>query len=126
MRLPKLPREPASVASSKTLRQPGTRPAFTQVQRGSFPGLSVRTERYRYTEWDGGKAGAELYDHDTDPHELNNLANSPSHAQIVKEHQALLKPIAEEAARAAEAARRRQDQAPDPEESRRQAAGSQP
>ncbi|MCC2668803.1 MAG: sulfatase, partial [Armatimonadetes bacterium] len=28
------------------------RPAFTQVQRGVFPGYSVRTERWRYTEWD--------------------------------------------------------------------------
>lgn len=31
------------------------RPAFTQVWRGGFPGHSVRTERWRYTEWDNGK-----------------------------------------------------------------------
>ncbi len=33
------------------------RPAYTQVQRGGFPGYSVRTERWRYTEWDDGKQG---------------------------------------------------------------------
>ena len=46
---------------------PWTRPAFTQVQRGSFPGHSVRTERWRYTEWNFGAEGAELYDHAADP-----------------------------------------------------------
>src|SRR5262249_56966161 len=34
------------------------RPAYTQVQRGNFPGYSVRTERWRYTERDDGKKGA--------------------------------------------------------------------
>ena len=38
-------------------------------------GYSVRTERWRYTEWDGGSAGAELYDELEDPHEWQNLAN---------------------------------------------------
>ena len=43
-------------------------------------GRSVRTERWRYTEWDEGRQGAELYDHDSDPAEMKNLANDPGSA----------------------------------------------
>jgi uncharacterized sulfatase len=60
------------------LRNPNARwdkPAFTQVRRGNaqngyFMGYSVRNERYRYTEWDEGRKGVELYDYDRDPNEL--------------------------------------------------------
>jgi uncharacterized sulfatase len=67
------------------------RPAFTQVWRGSFPGHSVRTERWRYTEWANGKQGAELYDHDADPRELHNLAGDAKHAAVVKDLRALVR-----------------------------------
>ena len=54
-------------------------PAVTQQVRNEggkmLMGYSVRTERWRYTEWDGGSAGAELYDELEDPHEWQNLAN---------------------------------------------------
>jgi arylsulfatase A-like enzyme len=48
--------------------------AFTQVTRNNFQGRSVRTERWRYTEWDEGRKGVELYDYSTDPGESRNLA----------------------------------------------------
>ncbi len=67
------------------------RPAFTQVQRGGFPGYSVRTERWRYIEWDDGNRGVQLYDHDADPHELHNLAHEPKFAQVVEELKGLVK-----------------------------------
>ncbi len=61
--------------------------ALTQVGRqgaGSrFFGYSVRTPRWRYTEWDEGRQGRELYDHESDPRELTNLADSSEHAATV-------------------------------------------
>ena len=46
---------------------------------GQFFGYSLRTPRWRYTEWDGGDAGIELYDHDNDPRELTNEAENDQH-----------------------------------------------
>lgn len=69
-------------------------PAYTQVKRGRDTfGRSVRTERWRYTEWEDGRAGAELYDHDTDPNEWRNLARDPAHAHTVEEMKRLLRAI---------------------------------
>jgi uncharacterized sulfatase len=45
-----------------------------------YLGRSVRTLRWRYTEWDEGKRGVELYDHRSDPEELVNLAGVPRYA----------------------------------------------
>ena len=60
------------------------KPAVTQVwhNRKSW-GYSLRTERYRYTEWLQGKAGRELYDHANDPEEINNLADQDQHAVLI-------------------------------------------
>jgi iduronate 2-sulfatase len=67
--------------------------AFSQYPRnipgaGGGMGYSVRTERYRYTEWvvKGTKdvRGSELYDYQTDPQENVNLAVLPEHAALVK------------------------------------------
>ncbi len=70
---------------------PWKKAAFTQVQRGRIAGRSVRTERWRYTEWDQGKQGAELYDHNTDPGEYYNLAGDPQHTETVAELRKLLR-----------------------------------
>jgi uncharacterized sulfatase len=61
------------------------KPAFSQVHRGSFSGYSVRTERYRYTQWDGGRQGEQLYDYQSDPQEYHNLANDPAYSSTLAE-----------------------------------------
>lgn len=54
-------------------------------------GYSIKTERYRYTEWKGeGDKRNELYDHTTDPQELQNLAWKPEHEATVKKLSSLL------------------------------------
>ncbi len=63
-----------------------TKPAVTQIWHNRKAwGYSIRTDRYRYTEWLEGKAGRELYDHSTDSGEVTNLANDPRHAKTVAE-----------------------------------------
>jgi uncharacterized sulfatase len=85
------------------------RPAFTQVSRGTptttdertaggapwFMGRSVRTEQYRYTEWDDGKKGAQLYDYEADPGELKNLVDDPALAPVRERLSATIKAKAE-------------------------------
>jgi uncharacterized sulfatase len=66
------------------------KPAFTQVWRGSFSGHSVRTERWRYTEWDDGKKGVQLYDYQNDPGEQCNLAEDPKRTQTMAELKTLI------------------------------------
>ena len=70
--------------------------AYSQVLRPGdgqpLMGRSIRTARWRYTEWDAGRAGAELYDHDRDPHEFRNLAGDAALAPIIAE----LRPLLEE------------------------------
>ena len=73
-------------------QHPWDRPAFTQVLgRDKVVGRTVRTERWRYIEWEDGKKGVELYDHQRDPHEWTNLAADPAHADTMKQMKELLK-----------------------------------
>lgn len=52
--------------------------AFSQFHRGGMRGLSIRTGRFRYTEWRAMKSGKlnarELYDHENDPLENTDVA----------------------------------------------------
>ncbi len=59
---------------SQVTRGPRSKPTF---------GFTLRTPRWRYTEWDQGKRGRELYDHQTDPLEQTNLAETPAQAERV-------------------------------------------
>lgn len=68
------------------------RPAISQVQRvlpatgASKPtrvmGYSLRTERYRYSFWNEGEMGEELYDYQTDPAELRDLTKQAAFASL--------------------------------------------
>lgn len=60
------------------------KPAITQVWHNKNAwGYSIRTERWRYTEWLEGKAGRELYDHASDTEEVDNLAADAAHSDTV-------------------------------------------
>ena len=65
--------------------------AYTQVTRGpKVMGRSVRTPRWRYTEWGEGKHGVELYDHSKDSGEYYNLSANPEYAHVVSQMKQLL------------------------------------
>jgi uncharacterized sulfatase len=74
--------------------------ALTQVRRGgaagTFMGYSVRNAMWRYTEWEDGKRGVELYNEEGDPDELRNLADDPAHASLVREMKTLLQRMVRE------------------------------
>lgn len=87
----------------QNLTQKGRGWALTQVTRGGgkenrFFGYSLRTERWRYTEWDNGEKGTELYDHFNDAMEVENLAENTEFQETVKDlremlHQAVAKSL---------------------------------
>ncbi len=53
------------------------RPADNRLDQPVM-GISIRTHRWRYTEWgEGGRYGKELYDYQSDPAEFTNLAVQP-------------------------------------------------
>jgi uncharacterized sulfatase len=81
-------------------RRPWKKAAFSTMGRGKdrseaardieFLGHSVRTDQWRYTEWNQGKDGVELYQDAKDPLELHNLAGQPEYAKIQAEMKATL------------------------------------
>ncbi len=86
----KTPNYVSGVSLAKTLVDPHYQPresALTQLDKG----YSVRTDRYRYTEWgSGGELGKELYDHQSDPKEMKNLAEKDAYAEQVENLSKLL------------------------------------
>lgn len=64
---------------------------FSQYPRSrGVMGYSMRTDRYRYTEWRaergaGEVVATELYDHEADPGENANVAGRPENAALVTE-----------------------------------------
>lgn len=63
-------------------------PAAKQVR-----GYSIRTERYRYTFWNEGNSGEEMYDYEKDPRELHNIAGDATMASLKGELRARLETI---------------------------------
>lgn len=63
--------------------------AFSQYPRRKLMGYSMRTDRYRFTVWvnrddHSVQDAVELYDHQTDPAENENIASNPKNADLVK------------------------------------------
>lgn len=48
-------------------------------------GYTLRTERFRYIEWDGGDGPRLLFDHQTDPDEERNLVDDPAYASVLED-----------------------------------------
>jgi len=69
--------------------------AYTNALHDGALGRSVRTNRWRYTEWDDGKriVARELYAHPNDANELRNLAGERHRAQDLAVMQELLSRI---------------------------------
>ncbi|QOD61976.1 sulfatase [Polaribacter haliotis] len=77
--------------------------AYHQYKRNAKMGYSVRTERYRYTEWHDNNyrsyddynsskiSGRELYDYEKDPLETKNLVKEANYSAIAKELKSKLK-----------------------------------
>jgi arylsulfatase A-like enzyme len=76
--------------------RPWKQAAFSQYPRGNnVMGHTIRTDRYRYTEWRaiaGDEVLArEVYDHSTDAAENENIANRPENTDLVAKLSAQLR-----------------------------------
>jgi iduronate 2-sulfatase len=81
--------DPTSTVKSAAITQ-HPRPAYySEEEPLEAMGYSMRTDRYRYTEWrdvrDGHVLARELYDHRDDPGETVNLAGQPQQGTTIDE-----------------------------------------
>jgi arylsulfatase A-like enzyme len=73
--------------------------AFSQYPRShegrQLMGYAMRTDRHRFVQWQDRRTGEpvahELYDHQTDPAENQNLAGRPEHKELIQQLAAQLK-----------------------------------
>ena len=78
-----IPSQLEGLSLMPVIRQPA-RPWKTAAFSQTGNANSIRTERYRYTEWGHkGRRGLELYDYDADPDETVNIANLPENGKLV-------------------------------------------
>ena len=68
-------------------------PAYSVAGGRQKLGVTVRTDKYRYAEWDGGKQGAMLFDEVNDPDELKNLVDDPKYAAVKEELSKLVRAL---------------------------------
>ncbi len=84
----------ASVRPAAYTQHP--RPAYYKAVPDAM-GVSVRTDRYRYTQWrdfGGGQiVASELYDHQRDPQETRNLAPAPPDPSAMQAARRLLEKV---------------------------------
>ena len=78
-------------------KRPWKTAAFSQYPRGGgggggekVMGYTIRTDRFRYTEWQARNdpkqvLARELYDHETDPRETKNVADEADKANVVRD-----------------------------------------
>jgi iduronate 2-sulfatase len=81
------------------LKKPSARwnhPAYTIWSEDGLTlhGVSVRTEKWRYAEFQGGAGGAMLIDPKADPYETKNLADNPKYKKVRAELSKLVKEYA--------------------------------
>lgn len=74
---------------------PGKGYAFSMVARGkeNLIGRSVRIAGWRYTEWDEGRQGIELYDENNDHEEIRDLSKNPENKPRIASMKALFEKL---------------------------------
>jgi len=68
-------------------KRPWDKVAFSEYPKGGNQGIAMRTDRYRYVEWRNKKGeivARELYDHQIDPQENENVAGVPVNAPVME------------------------------------------